>query len=213
MSHVLVIGGSRGIGLQTVKRALARRHRVRVLARSADRIAIKDSALETRPGSALNAEDVRSALEDVDAVVQALGISAGPRMVFGPVTLFSDATRVLVPAMQAAGVARLISVTGFGAGNSRSHIGCVQRIPFELALGRAYADKNVQEQLIKDSALDWVIARPGILFDGPRTGRTKILVEPEDWRNGFISRADVAEFLVDQVESESYLRTAPVLVY
>jgi NAD(P)H-binding len=49
-------------------------------------------------------------------------------------------------------------------------------------------------------ALDWTIARPGLLTNGRRTGRYKVLKEPSQWRNGTIARADVADFLVEQIE-------------
>ena len=87
-----------------------------------------------------------------------------------------------------------------------------QRLPFELLLGGVYADKAAQEMMIKRSSLDWVIARPGILTNGPRTGHYKILDKPSDWRNGTISRADVADFLVGQIEDYSYLRKTPALI-
>ena len=116
-------------------------------------------------------------------------------MIMGPVRLFSDATRILIDAMKAAGVKRLICVTGFGVGDSREHMSLMLRVPFEALLGRVYADKAVQEMMIRRSALSWVIARPGILTSGPRTGDYKILERPEEWRSGTISRADVADFL------------------
>ena len=103
--------------------------------------------------------------------------------------------------------------TGFGAGDSRASINCLQLLPFRFFFGRAYDDKDVQERLIKDSALDWTIARPGVLTSGSRTGRYKVLNEPSEWRNGTISRADVADFLVPQIEDHAYLRKTPVLVY
>ena len=56
------------------------------------------------------------------------------------------------------------------------------------------------------------IARPGVLTNGRRTGRYRILGEPSEWRNGNISRADVADFLVRQIEDRTWLRKAPVLV-
>jgi len=71
----------------------------------------------------------------------------------------------------------------------------------------------VQERLIKDSALDWTIVRPGLLTNGRRTGRYKVLKEPSQWRNGTIARADVADFLVEQIEDRSYFGKTPVLVY
>jgi len=109
-------------------------------------------------------------------------------------------------------VHRLLCVTGFGAGDSRASISCLQRLPFHLVFGRAYDDKSVQERLIKDSGLQWTIARPGVLTSGPRTGRYRILTEAKDWRNGVISRADVADFLVRQIADQTYVRQAPVLV-
>ena len=115
-------------------------------------------------------------------------------------------------AMQACGVKRLIAVTGFGAGDSRASIGCLQRLPFQIVFGRAYEDKSVQERLIKNSGLDWTIARPGVLIGGPRSGRFKVLVAASQWRNGIISRSDVAEFPVRQIEDRTYLHKAPVLI-
>jgi putative NADH-flavin reductase len=129
------------------------------------------------------------------------------------VHLFLDATRILVAAMRAQGVKRLISVTGFGAGDSRASINCLQLLPFRFFLGRAYDDKDVQERLIKDSALDWTIVRPGLLTNGGRTGRYKVLKAPSQWRNGNISREDVADFLVRQIEDRAYVRETPVLLY
>lgn len=212
MKSVLIMGASRGIGLAAVKQSLASGHRVRAFARSAGRIAVDDPNLEKFSGNALDAKDVSAALEGADVVIQALGIAAGPSMILGPVDLFSGATRILIPAMEEANVRRLICVTGFGAGDSRDHIGCIQRIPFKIVFGRAYGDKDIQERLIRESKLDWVIARPGVLTNGPETGQYQVLTEPRQWRNGIISRSDVADFLVRQIEDDSNLGKTPVLV-
>jgi NAD(P)H-binding len=66
---------------------------------------------------------------------------------------------------------------------------------FHLLLGRVYEDKDVQEWIVRRSKLDWVIVRPVILTDGPKTNAYRALVDPRDWTCGFISRADVADFL------------------
>ena len=185
-------------------------HHVRALARSAAGITLSDPKLEKVVGDALKTRDVEAALVGVDVVILTLGVGLGD--LFRPVRLFSNATRALLPAMKAKGVKRLICVTGFGAGDSGASISSLQRIPFQIFLGRAYEDKSLQESLIKESGLDWTIARPGVLTGGPRTGRYKILSKASDWRNGIISRSDVAEFLVRQIEDQTYVRQAPVLV-
>jgi putative NADH-flavin reductase len=208
--HVLITGASKGIGLETTRQALEAGHHVRALARSATRMALFDPKLEKVPGDALKTEDVEAALIGVDVVMQTLGVGLGD--LFRPVHLFSDATRVLIAAMKARGVRRLISVTGFGAGDSRANIGWLQRLPFQIVFGRAYDDKSLQERLIEESGLDWTIVRPGVLTGGRPTGRYKVLAEASQWRNGIISRSDVAAFLVRQIEDRSYVHKAPVLV-
>jgi putative NADH-flavin reductase len=199
VATVLVIGASKGIALETVKSALEAGHTVRAMARSAGRIRIRNPNLKRISGDALDHTAVKAALKGVDAVLQTLGVSAGPSMMLKPIRLFSDATRVLVTAMKETAVNRLISVTGFGAGDSRHRGGCLYNAAFQLFLSRAYEDKDVQEDLIQESELDWVIARRVILTNGSKTGKYHVLVDPRSWRIGFISRADVADFLVEQI--------------
>ena len=210
MATLLIIGASRGIGLEATRQALAAGHTVRALSRSAATMPLDHPRLEKRAGNALDSATVEAALEGVDAVIQVLGIR--PAEMFRPVTLFSVATRVLVAAMQARGVRRLIAVTGFGAGECAASIHPLQRLPFRLVFGHAYDDKGEQERIIAASGLDWTIARPGVLIGGAATGRYQVLVEPAKWRNGMIPRADVADFLLLQVSDRSLFRKAPVLV-
>jgi uncharacterized protein YbjT (DUF2867 family) len=213
VTRVLVIGASRGIGLETVKALLAAGNNVRALARSASKIALGDPHLEKVDGNALEQATVARALSGVDAVVQSLGVDFGPDAVLKGTTLFSKATRVLVDAMRASGVKRLIAVTGFGAGDSRGHGGLLyEALLFPLFLKRVYDDKDVAEQMIKASGLDWTIARPGVLTSGPARGGYQVLTEPSTWRAGFITRADVADFLANQVADRSYVGKTPVLI-
>jgi uncharacterized protein YbjT (DUF2867 family) len=114
-------------------------------------------------GDALEMATVKRALTGVDVVTQSLGFSAGPEIILKPTRFFSEATRVLVTAMEEARVKRLICVTGFGAGDSRSRGGFMYNVAFHLLLGRVYDDKDVQERIVRTSKLDWVIVRPVIL--------------------------------------------------
>jgi putative NADH-flavin reductase len=173
---------------------------------------LNHDCLEVFTGDALNRPEVSAALEGMDQAIQCLGIPLGLSMITKPVSLFSDATRVLVPEMEKAGVKRLVAITGFGAGDSESAISFFQRLPFKLVFGRAYEDKSIQEEIIRSSSLDWTIVRPGVLTNGPATQSYRVLPNQENWKNGIVSRADVADFIVGQIDDTSYLYRTPVIV-
>lgn len=210
MPRVLIIGASKGIGLETTKQALKAGYDVRAFSRSADRINISNSKLEKIRGDALLSQDIETALDGVDVVIQSVGV--GFSDLIRPVHLFSNATRILIAAMAVKDVKRLVSITGFGAGESKKSIHCLQRVPFKLVFGHAYQDKTLQEQLIKESSLDWTIVRPGVLSPGLLTKNYKILETPLEWRNGIISRRSVAHFLVRQIEDRVFIHKDLVLI-
>ena len=150
-----IIGASRGIGRKAVDEALERGHEVRALARSP--IHLEADGLEVMEGDATNAVDMFNAIDGCDAVILTLGLPRDAR-VLRKTKLFSDATRILLEQMQKAGIKRLLTVTGFGAGDSVDKLSTPERLTQKAFLGRAYADKDLQEQLIRDSGLDWTIA-------------------------------------------------------
>jgi putative NADH-flavin reductase len=132
-------------------------------------------------------------------------------MLWWEVTLFSEATKTLLPAMAEAGVSRLVMVTGFGAGSSKAALSRLERFGHGFVFGRPYADKDRQEELLKVSDRDWTIVRPTILTNSPASGRYKVLTDPATWRNGLISRADVAAFVVDAIERGDHVRCDVVI--
>jgi uncharacterized protein YbjT (DUF2867 family) len=103
---------------------------------------VEHPKLEKIAGDALQMATVKRALTGVDVVIQSLGISVGPELIFEPTRLFSKATQALVTAMEEAHVSRLICVTGFGAGDSRGRGGFLYNVAFHLLLGRVYDDKE-----------------------------------------------------------------------
>ena len=213
MAKLLIIGASRGIGLETVRAALRAGHRVRALARSAASMPIQDTNLVKVSGDALDRDTIRDALQDVEVVIQTLGVNFALKLIFEGTTLFSESTRILVDAMKVAGVKRLIAVTGLGAGDSRGHGGLIyDAVVFPLLLKRVYDDKDVQEWIVRSSGLDWTIVRPGLLKNRPATGRYRVLTASKDWQFGAISRSDVADFLVEQINDRTLVGTTPLLI-
>jgi uncharacterized protein YbjT (DUF2867 family) len=212
MTRILVMGGSQGIGLAVCRAAVAKGHRVRAMSRNGRLPADIGGDCEAFIGDARSADDVIRALTGIDVVVQALGVPPSLDFILKPVTLFSEATRVLLPAMTKAGVGKLVAVTGFGAGDSHDAINILQRLPFRLIFKNAYDDKSIQEVLIAASDLEWLIVRPGVLMNCPLSGNCKVLTRSSEWRNGIVARADVADFILQRIEANTLNREKPVII-
>lgn len=196
---ILIMGATSGIGALAVAEAVDRGLPVRAFARSADTLE-KTELIEPVAGDARSAEDVGAALVGARAVIYALGIKERLAMLWEEETLFSDSTDVLIKAMKGTDIRRLVAVSGFGAGRSRSAMSLIERTGHRAVLGKPYADKDRQEALILESDLDWTIVRPVILTKGPRSDGPRVLRDPSQWRNGLVSRRDVAAYLVDAVD-------------
>ena len=212
MTRILVMGGSQGIGLAVCRAAVAKGHRVRAMSRNGRLPADIGGDCEAFIGDARSADDVIRALTGIDVVVQALGVPPSLDFILKPVTLFSEATRVLLPAMTKAGVGKLVAVTGFGAGDSHDAIDILQRLPFRLIFKNAYDDKSIHEVLIAASDLEWLIVRPGVLMNCPLSGNYKVLTRSSEWRNGIVARADVADFILQRIEANTLNREKPVII-
>ena len=213
MPTILIIGASRGIGLEAVKAALTAGYTVRALARSANAIALNDTRLEKVCGDALDRAAIAQAMDGSSGVIQVLGVPITPMTVLKGTKLFSGASRVLVEAMWIARVRRLIAVTGLETGDSRGTAGFLHaRVLFPLILQRIYDDKSAQEEIIRSSGLDWTIVRPGILTNGPATGHYRVLTDTKSWQGGFISRRDIANFLIGQITDEANIGRTPVII-
>ena len=183
---------------------------MRAFARSAEKLDATD-LIEPFAGDARSTEDVTAALADTRAVIYALGIKERLAMLWEEETLFSVSTRVLLEAMKASGIKRLVAITGFGAGRSRSAMSSIERIGHRAIFSKPYADKDRQEAMILETNLDWTIARPVILTNGTKSGGLKVLREASAWRNGLVPRRDVARYLVDAVEDGLDIRADVVL--
>ena len=207
---IVIMGATSGIGALALEEARSAGLRVRAFARSADKIQ-SDNLIDPVVGDARSPRDVSSLLEGARAVIYALGIKERLAMLWEKETLFSETTQVLLNAMAANNVSRLIAVTGYGAGRSRNAMSVIERAGHRAILGGPYRDKDRQEELIMTSDANWTIARPVVLTDGPKTGRAKALIDPVRWHNGIVSRKDVASFLIHAIDDEQYYRKDLVL--
>jgi putative NADH-flavin reductase len=208
--RILIIGATRGIGLQVLKQALLKNHDITVLARVPKKVPIEHERLKVIEGDVRDNRAVGSATEGQDVVISCIGIMPTRK----PVSVFSEGIKNVLEAMEKNGVRLLISVTGIGVGDSRGHGGFFYDKVFQpLLLKTIYEDKDREEALIKDSKVNWIIVRPGFLTNGPETAKYRALTDMTGDKAGKISRADVAHFILNQLDSSEYLSQTPLLTY
>lgn len=208
---LIIFGATGGTGRQLVAQALEQGHDVTAFVRNPAKLDQKHEKLTMIQGDALSYASVERAIQGQDAVLCALGMPN----IRDKSNLRTHATKNIIRAMDNTGVKRFVCLSGHGAGNS------FETLPFHykyllvpLMMRNLYADHNLQEGYIRESQLDWTIARPGNLTDGERTG---------DYQHGFtgenrtitlkISRADTADFMLKQLADDTYLYQAPSLSY
>jgi uncharacterized protein YbjT (DUF2867 family) len=207
---VLVLGATGATGRLIVGKAIAKGYEVVALVRSKAKAADL-AGVELIEGDARDPAALTRAIAGCDAVVSSLGTAMSP---FKEVSSLSTATRALVGVMAAQNVRRLVCITGLGAGDSRGHGGFFfDRVLLPLMLRKVYEDKDRQEDAIRASNLDWTIIRPTVLNDKPARGGIKALTDLSGVYGGTIARADVAEFVVQQLAADTWLRKAPLITW
>jgi len=176
--RVLVLGAAGPTGALFVQQARAAGHEVTAFTRE-------------QGGDATDAQAIARALPGHDAVVSTLGVRT-----LSPHGLQERAMRVLVPAMERAGIRRLLVMSALGVGDTRRFAPAFPRLMYTLLLRPIFADKAAGEAIVTASALDWTIVHPPLLTNGPMTGRYVAAEAPKLAGFPKVSRADVAHFLV-----------------
>ena len=116
--------------------------------------------------------------------------------------------------MKTCGVSRLICLSAWGIGDSKGRVPVIFRnVLFPLLMKEEYEDKEVQEQLIRQSTLDWTIVRPARLTNGPRIGNYRMKTSLEFSLQSSISRADVADCMLKQLTDSTFRQKCLELSY
>ena len=200
---VLILGSTGGTGRHALSIALQRGHDVTVLVRDRARLAPGAERARVLVGSLPeNASVLEESLRGQDAVLSSLGRG----MSLKSESLISRTTPVIVAAMEKGGVSRLVVVSAYGVGETRRDLPALPHLLTRLMLRDIYADKEAAEAAIRGSGLDWTIVYPVTLTNGPATGRYRTGERLSLSGLPHVSRADVADFLVRQLEDETYSR-------
>jgi putative NADH-flavin reductase len=203
---LLIFGSTGGTGRELLNQALDQGHSVTAYARDPAKIEdIQHSNLKVVRGDVLDPVAVESVVAGHEAVFVTIG--AGPART----TLREEGTRNIIESMQSTGVKRLICQSSLGVGDSRANLPFLTKhIIVGIFLRHAFADHARQEAVVGQSTLDWTIVRPPHLKDGPQMKVYRHGFPATDKQiKGWVSRADVADFMLKQLVDGTYLRQTP----
>lgn len=203
--QLLVVGATGGTGQQTVEQALLAGHFVTAFVRDPARLSIQHPNLTVLTGDVLKPETLLPAVRRQDVVICSLGSRPGRQD-----QAVAEGTRNLIAALHQAGVQKLFVVSSLGVGTSYEEASLPSKLIIKTLLSGVIAEKEKQEQAVRESGLDWTIVRPTSLTNGPVTGHYRIGEHLPFSRFDFprISRADVAAFLMGQLDKDTYRQKA-----
>ncbi len=207
---IAIIGASRGIGAELLKASVEDNHEVTALVRDPTKLNTSIPGLKVIKGNILDPSSMNAAITGQDASCVCIGIPPTRK----PVDVFSRGTQNVLNVIDKGSNQKFILVTGIGAGDSKGHGGFFyDRIINPLLLGNIYVDKDRAESIVKASNVEWLIVRPGFLTNGLRTGKYRVIENLSGVTAGKISRADVADFILEQLASPTCFGKTPLVTY
>jgi putative NADH-flavin reductase len=206
---ILIFGATGPTGRQLVSQALERGHQVTAVARNPAALALQHARLTVAKGDAMDVPSVEGVMPGHDAVLSSLGPS---KLFFATTTIYSVGSMNIARAMERLGLKRFIAVTAAGVEDHDPGYVFVYRWVIKPMLQGIYEDAKRFEAEVAKTQLDWTMVRPGRISDGLRTGRFE--VSPRFLPKGrrfAITPADLAAFMLDELEHPKFIRGTPTL--
>lgn len=218
--RLAIFGATGPTGRRLFERAAAEGHEVTAFVRNRSRMRGRHERLSVAVGEVRDEARVEEAVAGREAIICALGGGPSnplyPRRPGETGEPSSTGARQIVAAMKKHGVRRFVCQSAWGAGESGDTLdasgGVFMKVLVPPFLRDEYPDKDLQEEIIRGSDLVWIIVRPMILTNGSWTGNYRVGEDLRPGRRPFVSRADVAEFLLRHLHDEAFLRRAVAVV-
>jgi len=211
---IVVFGAAGRTGRLLVEGALERGHDVTALVRAPDKLgALRErERMRIVQGDVLDGGVVSDAVDGAEASVVALADAPDSR---GPAEVAARGTLNVVRSMQRYSVWRLVvlSSASLAPPGEPGHPGLFARLFDPGSRSGAVADLRRMEISVRQSELDWTLVRAAQLVDGPARGACR--AEPGYSLPGGvkIARADVAAFMIDELERRGNIGHALAIAY
>jgi len=197
-----IFGASGKTGVELVKQALEKKHVITAYLRDPSRMFIQHDQMDAITGDVLKAENVAEAVQGQDAVVCVLGSNDLKKT-----NIRSTGTANIIQALKQENIQRFIVVSAMGTGDSWDTLSSTGKFLYATVLKSSREDHEAQETVVKESGLDWTIIRPSGLTDEPKTGEYEV-GENIPAKTSRISRADVADFILKELEQNAFIGKA-----
>ena len=203
---IAIFGASGGTGLLLTSRCLAAGHQVTALLRSPNTFPLRDK-VNVVYGNAFDMQPVRDTVEGADVVLSALGARSLKRE-----AVLERAVPLIVTAMQQTGVRRIIALGSAGAlpdsldKQPAWRRWIAQKIIYKTLLKWPIASQISQYATLSTCNLDWTMVMPPMLNNAPARGTYRIDGEALPRNGSRISRADVADFMIQQIDNPQWIR-------
>lgn len=208
--RLFVAGASGRTGRLFVGLALDRGHEVTAFVRKTSRFHASHERLHIIRGDILAADTLPAIVAEHDAIVSM--VAPRPR---NDGRVYVEGTRNLASAAKTAGVRRLVVVSAEGAGIDPGELPLLYRIVIKIpVVARLYPDlARMEAELVESRGLDWTIVRAAVLTNGRRTGAYRVVLGSVVPGGLWVSRADLAEYLLDVVENGRHVRERVALAH
>src|SRR4051812_48676602 len=196
--RLMILGATGAIGRHLLRLGLERGHEVTAYVRSPDKISEQHNRLNVVSGDLFNAGSMARSIAGHDAVLSAFGPTT-----IRTTTLRCEFGRTLATAMHESGVRRVQLVS---AAFLFSKIGMLGALLKPTLFRFMAPDMAAMEREIMSDGLEWTIVRPPRLTNGPPTHRYRVADGKLPPSGYVISRADVAEFMINEAETPAHIR-------
>jgi putative NADH-flavin reductase len=203
---VAVIGGTGKAGKYLVAQLIEQGYSCKLLLRNPETFSIKNPLLEILKGDVQNLDDIRALIDDCDAVISALGMGKMPN----PTSIFSQSTMHIIKGMTEFNLRRYIVLTGLNVDTELDNKSPKSKFATDWMYTHyplTAADKQTEYERLKASNLDWTLVRLPLIEQTEE--RNEIVVSLEDCLGDKISATSLADFLINQLSDNQYIKQSP----
>jgi len=214
--RILLLGATGRTGKLLLEQTLHHGHIVHALLRDKQKVPFEKYNLLLFEGSPADKEALDKAMQGCEVVVSVLNISrkyefpwAGLRT---PKDFLSVTMKNIIELSAKNHIRRIVFASAWGVSETKKDLpGWFRWLLDHSNLRYPYQDHEKQEGLVENSHLDWTAVRPVFLTNSHHPKEIMVSLNGESQPRLYLSRRNLAAFMLEVVEKNLYLCQAPVV--